>query len=43
MTIEADNTAQMVEIVAGLVEKGLTFTAVAVNGDEWVITLTGGY
>lgn len=42
MTIRADSTEQMIEIVAGLVQKGLTFNAVETN-QGWEITLTGGY
>jgi hypothetical protein len=44
MTIENANTAQMLEIVAGLVQKGLTFKVTpGRTDDEWEITLTGGY
>lgn len=45
MTIKRVTTAQLTEIVAGLVKQGLTFevTPHRFYDDEWTITLTGGY
>jgi hypothetical protein len=42
MKITAETTEDMIEIVYGLVTKGLMFSAVRKNG-VWVIELTGGY
>lgn len=42
MTITADSIEDLTSIVAGLVEKGLTFEARSTSSG-WVITLTGGY
>lgn len=40
MTITCDNYENFLTIIAGLVERGLGFTA---NGDNFVITLTGAH
>lgn len=42
MLIECNTTSELIEIVAGLVAKGLTFKAEPMDGG-WKITLTGGY
>ena len=41
-TIYADNTDSMLDIVEGLVKRGLTFEVVQ-RGDTYAIRLTGGY
>ena len=43
MNIVASDTQQMLEIVAGLVTRGLTFEAAALNNGTWNIELTGGF
>jgi hypothetical protein len=42
MFIRCTSTEQMVEVVSGLVQKGLTFE-VMTTGYGWEIKLTGGY
>lgn len=41
-TIEVGSTTIMVDVVAGLVQKGLTFRVHEKDG-YWLIELTGGY
>lgn len=45
MTIKNIATAQLAEIIAGLVKEGLTFECQPDSrcAGTWIITLTGGY
>ena len=45
MIIERIKTADLADIVAGLVAKGVTFKAYPMidYADRWVVELTGGY
>ena len=42
MTITCENTEEMVEVIAGLVQRGLTFNVTEATYG-WLITLTGGF
>jgi len=43
MNILASDTQQMLDIVAGLVTRGITFESQRVDNGTWNIELTGGF